>query len=114
MQDVWTRLGQLNRPPLLVRAARFAARDYRREVELPRLLGGGPLPGPRQAATQLLEIEAEEEARRRAGAGFYRPAAHIAVLTAILGEARALAPSPPAAATPPTRTTGAPALQIVR
>ena len=39
MQDIHAMLSQLRRPPLLVRAARIAADDYRREAHLPALLG---------------------------------------------------------------------------
>ena len=44
MQDVLTILQQLQRPRLLMRAARIGAMDYRRSAQLPRLLGYDQLP----------------------------------------------------------------------
>ena len=41
MQDILSMLSAIHRPRLLMRAARFGAEDYRREVHLPRLLGYG-------------------------------------------------------------------------
>ncbi|MHA6347052.1 DUF6477 family protein [Roseivivax sp. CAU 1761] len=69
----------LRRPRLLVRAARMGAEGYRRDTDLPRLLGSLPA-GLEAALDRLIEIEADlDQARRGARAG-YPPARHVAVL----------------------------------
>lgn len=97
MLDLHTRLATLKRPPLLARAARFGIDDYRRQVHLRRILQCETLPGYGHAIMQLLEIEAGMDSLRRDHSAHYRPARHVEVLIAILGEAhlmRATAPQP--------------------
>jgi len=88
MLDLQTRIAQLKRPQLLARAARFGVDDYRRCVHLCRILGSERLPKHGDALMQLLDREADLDALRRAKAGEYRPAQHVEVLIAILGEAQ--------------------------
>jgi hypothetical protein len=76
--DLQTRIAQLKRPQLLVRAARFGVDDYRRCIHLRRIL------------MQLLDREAELDALRLAKAGEYRPAQHVDVLNEALGEAQSM------------------------
>ena len=93
MLDLLSLISTLNRPRLLVSAARFGVDDYRREAHLPRLLG---LPTPTrggEAILRLLEVEADLDARRRLGTADYPASRHVSVLTALLGEARLLRPS---------------------
>ncbi len=88
MLDLQTRIAQLKRPQLLARAARFGVDDYRRSVHLRRILGTEQLPKHGAALMQLLDREAELDALRIARTGEYRPAQHVEVLIAILGEAQ--------------------------
>lgn len=90
MIDVLDRLAALRRPGLLIRAARCGVEDYRRERHLARLLGPMALPGPIAALVRLLDLEAELEAMRRNDDAGYLAARHVAVVIALLGEARLL------------------------
>lgn len=90
MLDVLDRIASLDRPQLLVRAARFGVDDWRREAHLPRLLGLPHAPRPVEAIVLLLDAEACAEEARAQGAADYSPARHVALLTALLGEARTL------------------------
>ena len=87
MLDLYTRISALKRPPLLARAARFGVDDYRRHQHLRKILKCGNLPRHGKAIIQLLDLEAELESWRRAQAATYRPARHVEVLIALLGEA---------------------------
>jgi len=85
-------LASLRRPRLLIRAARFALRDYNRRRDLKRLMRAQIVPTPPQAIEILLAEEARlETARQGAGPG-YDPGRHIAILVALMGEARLVAP----------------------
>lgn len=97
MIDLMTRIRQLQRPALLARAARFGSDDYRREAQLPRLLHCETLPRPAAAIMALLELEAEVNRGRITHRARYSPARHVALLTAIAGEARLLAAVTPRA-----------------
>ena len=88
MLDIETRLKSLKRPSLLASAARFGVDDYRRETHLPRLIEQEILPRPAAALMMLFSREAEMEAWRKENAGLYRPAQHVALLIAIMGEAQ--------------------------
>lgn len=90
MQDVISMLQALRRPPLLMRAARIGAEDYRREVHLPRLLGYGVLPRQTQALLRLIEMETNVNEQRVAGNASYNLVKHVDLLIAMLGEARVL------------------------
>ncbi|MEJ8560699.1 DUF6477 family protein [Yoonia sp. GPGPB17] len=87
MLDLYTRIATLTRPTLLARAARFGVDDYRRTIHLRRILQTDTLPRHGQALLQLLDIEAELDGLRKDEAASYRPAHHVEVLIAILGEA---------------------------
>ncbi len=90
MQDLLGRIAGLNRPRLLVNAARFGVDDYNRNVHLPRLLRSVTMPRPGPAILQLLDLEAAAEARRVDTQSDYSVARHIELLIALLGEARFL------------------------
>jgi hypothetical protein len=90
MLDLHTRIATLKRPALLARAARFGVDDYRRDVHLRRILGRENLPRSGPALMQLLDVEVDMEAQRKEHAASYRPARHVEVLIAILGEAHLL------------------------
>ncbi|WP_341213229.1 DUF6477 family protein [uncultured Limimaricola sp.] len=82
-----SRITVLKRPPLLVDAARHGVDAYDRAALLPRLIGACPV-GPARAVMALLDREADLEARRRSGSGDYRPARHVELIVALMGEAR--------------------------
>ena len=65
MQDIFTMLGTLRRPRILLRAARLGAKEYNRERHLRRVLAAEP---PRSAAAilRLLELERSHDEQRRA------------------------------------------------
>ncbi|MBN2630829.1 MAG: hypothetical protein JXR75_09865 [Rhodobacteraceae bacterium] len=88
MSDFRTRLADLRRPRLLLRAARFGVTDYRRDRDLKRLID---LPAsPEVALSRLLTEEGRMEADRKTGDARYSIARHIDVLIALLAEAQVL------------------------
>jgi Family of unknown function (DUF6477) len=89
MTDLRTILATLRRPKILIRAARAGVVDYRRERDLKRLLRQRGA-APTQAISSLLDEEGRLEAIRTSGEATYNPQRHVAVLTAILAEARLL------------------------
>lgn len=90
MLDLLGLIGSLNRPRLLVSAARFGVDDYSRNVHLGRILKAAVLPRTGEAIIRLLDLESAMEVKRVAGAADYAPARHVAVLVALMGEARIL------------------------
>ena len=90
MQDILTMLNALQRPRLMMRAARIGAHDYRRAAHLPRLLGYGALPRHGAALMKLMEIEAGMEDQRTGGDASYSLVRHLDVLIAMVAEARML------------------------
>lgn len=99
MQDVLSMLAALRRPRLLIRTARLGAEGYRRDSHLQRLLGYGSVPRNAPALLRLMELEAEENERRRTGDTGYSLARHIDILIAMMGEAQILRAAPPVAIT---------------
>ncbi|KAA9009213.1 DUF6477 family protein [Histidinibacterium aquaticum] len=95
MQDLFSLVEALRRPPLLVSAARFGVDDYSRERMLPRLLRCATAPRTGEAVVQLLELEEDHDGRRRAGAAEYSVARHVEVLIALMAETRLLRASGP-------------------
>lgn len=87
MQDILTRLAELRRPPILLRAARHGALAYRRDRHLQRVLGYGRVPRSAEALTRLVDLEAEHEDLRTTGYGGYSSARHLDVLIALVAEA---------------------------
>lgn len=90
MLDVISMLQAVRRPPLLMRAARIGAEEYRRDSHLPRLLGYGVLPKHGQALLKLMEMEATVNELRLSGNASYNLVKHVDLLIAMLGEARVL------------------------
>jgi len=88
MLDILTLVRQLSRPRLLVRAARYGVDDYNRDRDLPRILKCHHTPRSGDAIMQLMQLEAELNDQRLAKDALYAVAAHIDVLTAVMGEAR--------------------------
>ncbi|MFK7875271.1 MAG: DUF6477 family protein [Paracoccaceae bacterium] len=90
MLDVISYISKMNRPRLLVRAARIGAQEYRRDMHLPRLLGLARLPKSADALLRLSEIETELNAKRLSDDAGYSLTRHIDVLIAMVAEARLL------------------------
>ena len=90
-------LAALRRPKILVRAARAGVVEYRRDRDLKRILRLPRAAAPRQAIDRLLAEESRLEETRAAGEATYSIQRHVAVLTALLAEARLL-PGAPATA----------------
>lgn len=86
MQDLMTQIATLRRPRLLIRAARIGAQTYRREARLPRLLGYGVSLRLGPTVVRLMALEAEMNEKRENGDAGYSIAAHVDLLTAIMGE----------------------------
>lgn len=90
MTDLAAALTELRRPKILIRAARAGVTDYRRDRDLKRLVRDAKGAAPKQAMAPLLAEENRLEEIRAAGAATYNVQRHVAVLTAILAEARLL------------------------
>lgn len=87
MTQTPTPLSSLRRPRILIRAARAGVLDYRRERDLKRLLRS-PGPAQGQALGTLIAEEDRLEMTRAAGEATYDARRHVAVLTALIAEAR--------------------------
>lgn len=90
MTDITQILTSVRRPKILIRAARAGVSDYRRDRDLKRLLRN-PNTAPAQLAIgPLLAEEGRLEATRTSADRSYNVQRHVAVLTAIIAEARSL------------------------
>lgn len=98
MQDILSMLAALRRPRLLMRAARIGAEDYRRTVQLPRLLGCGQVPRHGAALLRLVEIEQDLNKQRIENEAAYNLLRHIDVMIAIVGESRIMRAAQPTTA----------------
>jgi len=94
MTDFTTTLGDIRRPRILIRAARAGVLDYRRDRDLKRLLRDGASSAPHQTIRPLLAEESRLEETRTNGGATYNVQRHVAVLTALIAEARLLPGAP--------------------
>lgn len=92
MSDFSPVLNALSRPKILIRAARAGVTEYRRERDLKRILRDQKPAAAQHALGTLLAEENRLEATRTSGDGAYNIQRHVAVLTALIAEAR-LAPA---------------------
>jgi hypothetical protein len=90
MSDFRTLLAGLQRPRLLIRAARHGLGAYHRERDLGRLIGGNRVPAPDESLPRLMREEARLERIRGSGDASYSLVRHIEVLIALMAEARLL------------------------
>lgn len=67
MNDILSMLKMLNRPRLLIRAARHGLGEYNRDRHLSRLIEDARLPGPGQAIITLMGEEKNLEEKRKMG-----------------------------------------------
>lgn len=88
----------IKRPKILVRAAKIGLEWYRRERDLKKVIHSLTTPTPERAVERLVVAERELEEFRATGQAQYSVHRHIAVLTALLGEARLLPKKPDCAA----------------
>ena len=91
MTDLATVLAALRRPRILVRAARCGLADYRRDRDLKRILRLPRAAASARALETLLAEEERLETIRTSGEATYSLQRHVAVLTALLAEARLVA-----------------------
>lgn len=89
MNEFADMLNAVRRPKILIRAARAGVSEYRRERDLKRLLKTVKS-SPRHAVTSLLAEETRLETTRASGEATYSVQRHVAVLTALIAEARCL------------------------
>ena len=89
MLDLMGLMLGLQRPTLLVAAARFAANGYERGRCAARLIDLTPDLRSGEVILRLFELEADLE-ERRLSAAVYPVRRHVEVLAALLGEARLL------------------------
>lgn len=85
MQDVFSMIARLRRPPLLIKAAQIGAQSYRRK-SLARILRLPFRPKGTEILFRLLEMEQDINALRPLGDGTYSALRHVEVLSAILAE----------------------------
>ncbi|HPG23070.1 MAG TPA: DUF6477 family protein [Amaricoccus sp.] len=90
MTDFASVLTALRRPKILIRAARAGVVDYRRERDLRRLLRTVRFQANRPALDSLIAEENRLESNRTSGEATYSIQRHVAVLTALIAEARLL------------------------
>lgn len=90
MMDLLSFLTTLQRPRLLIRAARYGTADYRRDIHLTRILGKSRLPRSAAALAELINLEMELDDMRRQRAAEYSPARHVELLIAVISEAKLL------------------------
>jgi hypothetical protein len=88
MQDILSRISMLNRPKLLVSAARHGAQNYQREKHLPRLLNLGTCAKHGQALMLLSDVEDTLNEQRLTHDAAYSLTRHVEVLIAIVAEAQ--------------------------
>ena len=90
MTDARSLLATLQRPRLLIRAARHGLVDYRRDRDLRRLIGTATAPSPDVSVRRLISEEERLETIRCTGDATYSLTRHIEVLIALMAEARLL------------------------
>ena len=90
MLDIQTRIAQLCRPSLLIKAARFGIDDYTRNTHSRRVLQSEPPVKPAAALVQFLESEAVMNDDRIKKQATYSVARHVEALIAIMVETQTL------------------------
>ncbi len=88
MSNINSALQTVRRPRILIRAARAGVVDYRRERDLKRLLRTTKSAVWHGVIDKLLAEENHLESTRTSGEGSYNLQRHVALLTAIIAEAR--------------------------
>lgn len=86
MLDLKSQLKTLKRPKLLVKAAGFGLKDYRRKTHLKRILGGAVPAKTNAVILQLFDLENHLNMLRKTRDATYSAARHIDVLVALIAE----------------------------
>ena len=86
MTEITATLSNMKRPGLLIRAARIALENFRRDTMLGRILGEESDLTPSNCLGLLMELENGMNEQRKTGDAAYSIARHISVLTALLHE----------------------------
>ena len=81
-------LAAIRRPKILIRAARAGVTDYQRDRDLKRLLRLNKAARAGIALDTLLAEENRMESKRQSGEATYSIQRHVAILTALIAEAR--------------------------
>lgn len=76
----------MSRPKILVTTARYGAKRYRRERDLPGAVPGLLSRPQAEIVPKLREAEETCEEERRLRSAAYRPARHVQILAALLAE----------------------------
>lgn len=84
---IMSHLEMEKRPKLLMRAAKFACSYYRREIDLSRILRCMPSKSQHDIVLRLIELEAEQDEKRRLNDAAYFVSDHIDCLAALISEA---------------------------
>ncbi|WP_208350919.1 DUF6477 family protein [Pseudaestuariivita rosea] len=87
MTDLMTFLQNLRRPSLLIDAARFGVKHYKRGKYLRQVLRSDAVLSHGAALAKLISAEAELEDQRKTGDVAYNCRRHLEVLIAMMGEA---------------------------
>ena len=90
MTELLSLLKSLQRPRLLIRAARFGISGYNRNRDLRRLLKSAVPPSPGQAIVRLMSEESLLEDKRQTGDTSYCITRHVSIMIAMMGEIRLL------------------------
>lgn len=88
MTDADAILSKLRRPNLLIKAARFGAKRYKRKKHLKSASPNGLRMDQSALLKDLMEKENDLEWNRRAGTSDYNLKRHVLVLSALLAEAK--------------------------
>ncbi|MCB2129223.1 MAG: hypothetical protein KDE03_09145 [Rhodobacteraceae bacterium] len=88
MPDIIALVSQLQRPRLLIRAARAGVVEYNRKRDLKRLTRSDTVLSPESALSVLAAEEDRLDQCRRAGDAAYSLTRHIEILIAMMAELR--------------------------
>jgi hypothetical protein len=81
-------LADIRRPKILIRAARAGVTDYQRDRDLKRLLRLNKAARAELSIGTLIAEENRLEIKRTSGEATYSIQRHVAILTALIAEAR--------------------------
>ena len=95
-KDIDAALNRLDRPRLLVTAARYGSQTYERRRDLRRMLRSAVPSTTRLALQKLIPMEADLEYRRMNGGKSYSAARHVDILGALMSEGATFKATPPA------------------
>ena len=93
--DIAPQHAPLMRPAVLIRAAKAGQAGWRRERDLPRLLGRETLPSNPAAVRMLRAAEGAADTARREGRAEYDLHRHVRLIIALLAEMRLQAEGAP-------------------